>query len=124
MEILATGDKSGYGCSFEIKDTTRNVTCCYIHQERELKRGKRLCEGQGPKQPKECRQPESEEYRVEEIDGHPVGSCKLVIPEAKQSDAGVYKVIFPFDPSYNQEITVRISQGTEGQDRVYSYSHV
>ena len=100
------------------------MTCCYIHRERELKPGKRLCEGQGPKQPKECRQPESEEYRVEEIDGHPVGSCKLVIPEAKQSDAGVYKVTFPFDPSYNQEITVRISQGTEGQDCVYSYTHV
>ena len=106
IEILAVGDKSGYGCSFEIKDTRKNVTCCFIHQEREEKRGKRLCGD--PEQPKECRQ--SGRYKVEEMDG-PVGWCKLTLPEASLSDAGVYKVTFPFEPvRYNQEITVKVKK--------------
>ena len=57
IELLAVGDKSGFGCSFEIKDTEKDVTCCFIHDEREEDRGKRLCGS--ARQPKECRQPGS-----------------------------------------------------------------
>ena len=50
------------------------------------------------------------EYEVGEIDG-PVGWCKLTIFEARLSDAGVYKIVFPFEPArYNQEITVKVNQ--------------
>jgi len=110
IKLLAVGDKSGYGCSFEIKDKTTNVTCCYIHEEREDNRGKRLCGA--AKQPEECRQPGSGEYEVEELDGPvggPVGWCKLTLPDAKLSNAGVYKINFPFEPArYNQEMTVKV----------------
>ena len=37
IELLAVGDKSG--CSFEMKDLAKNVSCCYIHEEREDTRG-------------------------------------------------------------------------------------
>ena len=51
----------------------------------------------------------SGEYEVGEIDG-PVGWCKLTIFEAGLSDAGVYKIVFPFEPArYNQEITVKVN---------------
>ena len=101
IELLAVGDKTGYGCSFEIENTTKNVTCCYVHEEREEDRGERLCSAS--KQPNECRQPGSGAYKVEEIDG-PIGWCKLTLSEAKLSDAGVYKITFPFEPArYNQD---------------------
>jgi len=108
IELFAVGDKSGFGCSIEIKDTTKYTTCCYIHEEREETRGEKLC-GE-VKQPDGCRQPGRGEYKVEELDG-PVGWCKLTIFEARLSDAGVYKITFPFEPArYNQEITVTVNQ--------------
>ena len=55
IELLAVGDKSGFGCSFEIKDIEKDFICCYIHDEREEDRGKNLCKA--PTQPEECRQP-------------------------------------------------------------------
>jgi len=118
IELLAVGDKSGFGCSFEIKDTEKDVTCCFIHDEREEDRGKRLCGS--ARQPKECRQPGSGgEYKVEELDG-PVGWCKLTLPEAKLSDAGVYKITFPFEPArYNQEMTVEVKKVGLNQTEVW-----
>jgi len=108
IELFAVGDKSGFGCSIEIKDTTKGITCCYIHEEREETRGEKLC-GE-VKQPDGCRQPGRGEYKVEELDG-PVGWCKLTIFEARPNDAGVYKITFPFEPArYNQEITVTVKQ--------------
>jgi len=108
IELFAVGDKSGFGCSIEIKDTSKDKTCCYIHEEREETRGEKLCGA--VKQPDGCRQPGSGEYKVEELDG-PVGWCKLTIFEARLSDAGVYKIIFPFEPArYNQEITVTVNR--------------
>jgi len=108
IELFAVGDKSGFGCSIEIKDTAKDKTCCYIHEEREETRGEKLCGS--VKQPDGCRQPGREEYKVEELDG-PVGWCKLTIFEARLSDAGVYKITFPFEPArYNQEITVQVNQ--------------
>jgi len=113
IQLLALGDKSGYGCSFEAEDTEKDLTCCYIHVERENNRGKRLCSA--PSQPSGCRQPGSGEYKVEELDG-PVGWCKLTIFEARLNDAGVYKINFPFDPArYNQETTVTVKQVTVKQ---------
>ena len=38
--ILETvGDFDGYGCSFEIRNIKRGVSCCYIHAGREDQRG-------------------------------------------------------------------------------------
>jgi len=121
IELLAVGDKSGFGCSFEIKDTEKDVTCCYIHDEREEDRGKRLCGS--ARQPKMCRQPgslgNSGEYKVEELDG-PVGWCKLTLPEARLSDAGVYKITFPFEPArYNQEMTVSVQKVGVSQSEIW-----
>ena len=108
IHLLARGDKSGYGFSFEAEDTEKELTCCYIHVGRENNRGKRLCSA--PSQPYGCRQPGNGEYKVEELDG-PVGWCKLTIFEARLSDAGVYKITFPFEPArYNQDITVTVKQ--------------
>lgn len=108
IELFAVGDKSGFGCSIEVKDTAKNTTCCYIHEEREETRGEKLC-GEA-KQPNWCRQLGRGEYKVEELDG-PVGWCKLTIFEARLSDAGVYKITFPFEPArYNQDITVTVKQ--------------
>jgi len=110
IHLLALGDKSGYGCSFEAEDTEKDLTCCYIHLERENNRGKRLCSA--PSQPDECRQPDRGEYKVEELDG-PVGWCKLTIFEARHNDAGVYKITFPFESDrYNQEITVTVAESS------------
>ena len=107
IELLAVGDKSGFGCSFEVKLKGRNLTCCYIHLEREEDRGKRLCKT--PKQPEECRQPGGGEYKVEELDG-PVGWCRLTLFEARLTDVGIYKITFPFEPArYNQQITVKVN---------------
>ena len=108
IELFAVGDKSGFGCSIEVKDTAQNTTCCYIHEEREETRGEKLC-GEA-KQPNWCRQLGRGEYKVEELDG-PVGWCKLTIFEARLSDAGVYKITFPFESArYNQDITVTVKQ--------------
>jgi len=104
IELRAVGDKSGFGCSFEMKDTE----CCYIHEEREDTRGEKLCSAS--KQPDECRQPGSGEYKVEELDG-PVGWCKLTLTDAKLNDTGVYKITFPFEPDrYNKETTVIVNE--------------
>ena len=98
IELKPVGDKSGFGCSFEMKNTERDLTCCYIHEEREDTRGEKLCSA--AKQPTGCRQPGSGEYKVEEL----VGWCKLTLYDAKLSDTGVYKIVFPFEPDrYNQE---------------------
>merc|ERR1711997_39977 len=106
--LEATGDKSGHGCSFEVTDKDTNITCCYIHQERENKRGNGLC-GE-PKQPKECRQPNTGSYTVHEIDAL-IGACKLEIPNAKPNDSGDYHVRFPLPPEkYNQTISVKIKK--------------
>ena len=63
INLEAYGDKSGYGCSFEFKYADKDATCCYIHEDREESRGKKLCGGVS-KQPEECRQPGGGEYRV------------------------------------------------------------
>ena len=63
IELLAVGDKSGFGCSFEKKlDPAKNWTCCFIHEEREETRGEKLC-GMTVKQPDGCRQPGSSDVR-------------------------------------------------------------
>ena len=98
IELKSAGGFAGYGCSFEMKNTEKNLTCCYIHEGREDNRGKKLCSAS--KQPDWCRQPGSGEYKVEEL----VGWCKLTLYDAKLSDTGVYKIVFPFEPDrYNQE---------------------
>merc|ERR1719180_598057 len=108
IELFAVGDKSEFVCSIEIKSIAKDKTCCYIHEEREETRGEKLCGV--AKQPDGCRQPGSGDHKVEELDG-PVGWCKLTIFEARVSDAGVYKITFPFEPArYNQEITVAVNQ--------------
>ena len=61
------------------------------------------------------------EYKVEEISGE-VGWCKLTIFEAGLSDAGVYKIVFPFEPArYNQEITVKVNQISLNQAEAISW---
>ena len=63
FELLAVGDKSGFGCSFEKKlDPAKKKTCCFIHEEREEIRGEKLC-GMTVKQPDGCRQPGSSDVR-------------------------------------------------------------
>ena len=104
--LRANGDKSGYGCSFELEE------CCYIHKDREESRGKKLCNAL--KQPEHCRQPGGGSYEVEEPDG-PIGWCKLTIFKAKPSDSGEYRVSFPFEPEkYNQNINVKVKAECEG----------
>ena len=60
VELLAVGDKSG--CSFEMKDLAKNVSCCYIHEEREDTRGEKLFSAS--KQPDECRR-EAKKWRIQ-----------------------------------------------------------
>lgn len=101
--LEAVGDKSGYGCSFEITDEEKQMTCCYIHKLREGLRGKRLCKSSV--QHEECRQPNS--YSVEEKDGL-IGSCIFTIFKAKVSDSGTYKIKFPYQPKFNKEKRIDI----------------
>ena len=111
ITLETVGDFDGYGCSFEIRNIKRGVTCCYIHAGREDQRGSddglKLCSDL--KQPDTCRQSGSGEYVVEEIDGPSTGWCRLTLFDARQSDSGVYNVTFPASPGkYDKEIKVHV----------------
>jgi len=108
LELRASGDKSNDGCSF----THLATNCCYVHKLREDVRGDRLCSE--AKQPIECRQPGSGEYRVDEISGR-VGECRLILNDTRQTDAGSWTIRFPFDGEQPvQKQTVEVLDKAEG----------
>ena len=91
VTIHVEGDYYGGGCKFlfQIKEKEKNITCCYKHKLRERKG---LCDNLT--QPRSCRK--EDEYDVQEIEGA-IGWCTLTLFDGKQSDSGLYQVVFPDD---------------------------